>query len=88
LPGDVRQRIRRTIDDLAQEARPPTSKGLTLPEGLDTRIRTEWEVRRIKLDDWRIVYAISETWREIAVLSVRQRPPYDYEDLDDLLVEL
>jgi mRNA interferase RelE/StbE len=88
LPGDVRQRIRRAIDDLAQEARPPTSKGLALPEGLDARIRTEWEARRIKLDDWRIVYAINETWREIAVLSVRQRPPYDYEDLDDMLAEL
>lgn len=88
LPGDVRQRVRRAIDDLAQEARPPTSKGLTLPEGLDSKIRTEWEVRRIKLDDWRIVYAVSEAWHEIAVLSVRQRPPYDYHDLADLLAEL
>ncbi len=88
LPGDVRQRIRRAIDDLAQDARPPASKGLTLPEGLATRIRTEWEARRIKLEDWRIVYAVSETWHEIAVLSVRQRPPYDYDDLADLLGEL
>lgn len=87
LPGDIRQRIRRAIDDLAQEARPPTSKGLTLPEGLDNKISTEWEARRIKLDDWRIVYVVSETWHEIAVMSVRQRPPYDYDDLADLLAE-
>jgi hypothetical protein len=28
------------------------------------------------------------TWHEITVLSVRQRLPYDCEDLDDLLTEL
>lgn len=88
LPGDVRQRVRRAIDDLAQEARPPTSRGLTLPEGLDTTIKTEWEARRIKLDDWRIVYVVSETWHEIGVLSLRPRPPYDYDDLAELLAEL
>lgn len=88
LPGDVRQRIRRAIDDLAQDARPPASNTLTLPDAVSAGIRTEWEARRIKLDDWRIVYAVSETWHEIAVLSIRQRPPYDYDDLADLFAEL
>jgi len=84
----MRQRIRRAIDELAQDPRPPTSEALTLPDSLDARIKAEWEARRIKLDDWRVVYAISETWHEIAVLSVGQRPPYDYEDLEDVLAEL
>lgn len=88
LPGTMRQRIRRAIDELAQEPRPSTSEALTLPDSVDVRIKVEWETRRIKLDDWRIVYAISETWREVAVLSVRQRPPYSYEDLEALLAEL
>ena len=88
LPGNIRQRIRYAIDELAQEPRPSTSEALTLPDSVDVRIKAEWETRRIKLDDWRIVYAISETWQEIAVLSVRQRPPYNYEDLETLLAEL
>lgn len=88
LPGDMRQRIRRAIDDLAQDARPTASSILTLPDAVDVGTRTEWEARRIKLDDWRIVYAVSETWREVAVLSIRQRPPYDYDDLDDLFADL
>lgn len=51
LPGDMRRRIRRAIDDLAQEPRPPTSDALTLPDTVDARIVTEWEARRIRLDD-------------------------------------
>ena len=88
LPGNMRQRIRYAIDELAREPRPSTSQTLSLPDSEDARIKAEWEARRIKLDDWLIVYAISETWQEITVLSLRQRPPYDYEDLEALLAEL
>jgi len=48
----------------------------------------EWEVRRIRLADWRVVYAVNETWQEIAVLTIRKRPLYDYADLEGLLAEL
>jgi hypothetical protein len=40
------------------------------------------------MDNWRIIYAVNETWHEVAILSVQQRPPYDYGDLDLLLSEL
>lgn len=88
LPGHVRQRIKRTIDDLSQTPRPAKSRVLRLSAEVDSSIKSEWEVRRIRLEDWRVVYAINETWQEIAVLTVQRRPPYDYEDLEILLSEL
>ena len=88
LPGQVRQRIKRTIDDLGQTPHPARSKELRLPDEAGSFVTTEWEIRRIRLDDWRIVYAVSETWEEIAVLTIQKRPPYDYEDLELLLSEL
>ena len=88
LPGQVRQRVKRVLDNLGQEPRPAKSKALRLPDTVKSSIRMEWEVRRIRLADWRVVYAVNETWQEIAVLTIRKRPPYDYADLEGLLVEL
>jgi hypothetical protein len=72
------------LNDLAQNPRPAESQVLQLPD----TIRTEWEVRRIRLESWRIVYAVNETWQEVGVLTIQQRPPYNYEDLELLLSEL
>ena len=84
LPGQVRQRIKRIIDDLEQNPRPAESEALELPD----TIQTEWEARRIRLENWRVVYAVNEIWQEIGVLTIQKRPPYDYEDLELLLSEL
>jgi mRNA-degrading endonuclease RelE of RelBE toxin-antitoxin system len=84
LPGYIRQQIKRIVDELRNEARPAQSKPLVLSD----TIQIEWEVRRIRIDAWRIVYAISETWQEVAVLTIQKRPPYDYEDLEELLAGL
>jgi mRNA interferase RelE/StbE len=84
LPGHIRQRIKQLIDDLQQNPRPAESEALTLP----VTIKTEWEARRIKIEHWRIVYAVNETWQQIGVLTIQKRPPYDYEDLQLLLSEL
>jgi mRNA interferase RelE/StbE len=84
LPGQVRQRIKRIIDDLGQNPRPAESEVLELPG----TVQTEWEARRIRLENWRVVYAVNETWQEIGVLTIQKRPPYDYEDLELLLSEL
>lgn len=43
------------------------------------------ELRRIRLDDWRIVYLIDEAESAVGVLTVRQRPPYDYADLTEVV---
>ncbi len=91
----MRQRVRRAIAALADEPRPAESKALVRPiqeEPIDaqgTAVHTEdqplepaHELRRIRLDRWRIVYAITETDQAIDVLAVRKRPPYDYGDFN------
>jgi len=32
-----------------------------------------------------VVYAVSEDEQTVSILAVRKRPPYDYQDLLDLL---
>jgi mRNA interferase RelE/StbE len=46
------------------------------------------EVRRLRLDEWRVIYVVDEEWSEVGVLAVRKRPPYDYSDLSALLASL
>lgn len=87
LPGHIRQRIKRTIDQLAERPRPARSKKLKLPDNVSPHIKTEWEVRRVRLEDWRIIYAINENWLEVAILTIQKRPPYDYQDLEMLIAE-
>ena len=81
LPGNIRQRIRRAIQDLSDNPRPSQSKRLDLPD-------FEAELWRLRLDNWRILYAIDESEGIVDVLAVRKRPPYDYGDLEELLEEL
>ncbi|NJO41158.1 MAG: type II toxin-antitoxin system RelE/ParE family toxin [Cyanobacteria bacterium CRU_2_1] len=81
LPGMMRQRIRRMIDELAENPRPHNSIAMQTSKPLNV------EPRRIRVDDWRILYVIDETWQEVSVIAIRQRPPYDYEDLVELLAE-
>ena len=81
LPGNVRQRVKRAIDRLADDPRPSQSKMLKVPD-------VEYELRRLRLDRWRIVYAITEVEKYVDVLAVRKRPPYDYGDLEALLEEI
>lgn len=101
LPGHMRQRVRRAIAALADEPRPAESKALARPvqeEAIDPQdtaasaeeqsLESAHELRRIRLDRWRIVYAITETDQAIDVLAVRKRPPYDYGDLERLLSEI
>ena len=78
LPGHVRQRVRRAIGSFAEDPRPPKSKTLEIT-GVPA------EVRRPRLDRWRILYAITESDAAVDVLGVRKRPPYDYGDLSGLL---
>ncbi len=81
LPGHMRQRVKRAIDSLADNPRPVKSKALDVPE-------LESEIRRLRLEQWRIVYAITEADSIVDILTVRKRPPYDYGDLEELLREV
>lgn len=77
----MRQRVRRAVDSLADEPRPDRSRSLDLP-GLDA------DLRRLRIESWRIIYAVSDDDRTVKVLGVRKRPPYRYEDLADLIAKL
>ena len=78
LPGTMRQRVRKKVDALAEDPRPPKSKKLDVPD-------LQAEVWRLRLDRWRVVYAITENEKTVDILAVRKRPPYDYGDLEALL---
>jgi mRNA-degrading endonuclease RelE of RelBE toxin-antitoxin system len=56
LPGNIRQRVKRAIQELATHPRPSQSKPLTTSTA-------EQEIRRLRLDNWRIIYAIRESDR-------------------------
>lgn len=85
LPGHVRQRVRRAIDDLVCEPRPAASRAMDVT-GLDLPIGIE--LRRLRMETWRILYAINEEAGWVWILGIRRRPPYAYEDLADVVAQL
>jgi mRNA-degrading endonuclease RelE of RelBE toxin-antitoxin system len=85
LPGKVRQRIKKEINSFARNPRPPTSRPLDT-EGLE--IPTQVEIRRSRLENWRIVYVVNDAERLVWVLTIQQRPPYNYEDLAEFATRL
>ncbi len=82
LPGNVKQRARQAITGLGEDPRPADSREMR------TAANVAIETRRLRLDRWRILYVVDDDWEEIGILAVRRRPPYDYDDLDDLLREI
>lgn len=85
LPRNVRQRVRRQIDALAGRPRPRNSRRL---ETGPVVLATGTEIWRVRLDRWRIVYAVNDIERWVWVLGIYRRPPYKYEDLADLASRL
>ena len=43
------------------------------------------EPRRIRLEAWRVICVVEEREALVTVLTVRKRPPYQYEDLEELI---
>lgn len=84
LPGNMRQRMIRTLQALKQEPRPHNSQPLdTVKAGIE--LEPGVELRRIRMGSWRVVYLIEEEWKLISVLAIRKRPQYQYDDLDELI---
>jgi mRNA-degrading endonuclease RelE of RelBE toxin-antitoxin system len=77
-PGNVRQRLKRAMKALCQNPRPAGSKALNWPV-------EHFEPRRLRIGEWRIIYAVDDDAQWVWVLAVRKRPPYDYGDLAELL---
>lgn len=63
LDGDTLERIRRAIRGLANEPRPPGYKKLSGYENL----------YRIRVSDWRIIYAIEDDQLIVLILEVSPR---------------
>jgi len=84
LPGNIRQRVWHHIRALEQEPHPHHSEGLD-PFKAGIELDPSIELRRLRVDSWRVVYLIEEEWRFITVLAVRKRPPYQYGDLTELI---
>lgn len=80
LPGFVRQRVKKAIDALAENSHPPKSRELS-------QAHVRREVRRLRIENWRIVYAVDVEEKTIDVIAVRKRPPYNYDDLAELIAE-
>jgi mRNA interferase RelE/StbE len=82
LPGNFRQRVRDIINGLAQNPRLHYSRALNVT---NLEIPDDIELRRIRLDKWRLIYAVNDKQKWVWVWGVRKRPPYDYEDLEDMI---
>jgi mRNA interferase RelE/StbE len=85
LPGAVRQRLARLITSLADGPRPHRTRALDVSA---LNVPPKIEIRRFRLDRWRLVYAINEVEGWVWVLGLYRRPPYDYDDLEELLARL
>ena len=80
-PGNVRQILKRAMHDMGSDPRPAGSKELDWPS-------ETFQPRRLKIRNWRIIYAVDDAAHWVWVLAVRKRPPYDYGDLGELLGRL
>jgi len=85
LPGNIRQWIKRAIEDLEKDPYPSTSKSL---DTTDLDVPPDFEFRRLRLEHWRVLYAINEKDGLVWVLAIHRRPPYKYEDLPELVSKL
>jgi len=81
VPGNMRQRVRRAVTGLRDDPYPTHSRRLAHDVGPGR------ELWRLRFDAWRVVYLLEREFDAVYVLAVRRRPPYQYEDLSDLLVE-
>lgn len=79
LPGHIRSRVRRSVVDLQNQSALPQSKALR------TDLSGSRELRRARIDDWRLIYLIDSELSVIYVLAVRRRPPYSYGDISALV---
>ncbi len=85
LPGNVRQRVKRILDGLSVNPRPSSSKILDVS---DLDIPKTIEIRRVRLEHWRILYAVNNQEGWVWALGIYRRPPYQYEDLQELVSRL
>ena len=84
LPGNMRQRVIRALRQLERDPRPHNSRPL---DAQKAGIAPEpgAELLRIRMASWRIIYLIDKELALVTVLAIRKRPPYQYDDLRELV---
>lgn len=86
LPGNMRQRVLGLLKALSSQPRPDSSKQMdTL--NLGGELPSSIGLYRIRVESWRVVYVVEEDLQLLTVLTVRKRPPYQYDNLRELLSE-
>jgi mRNA-degrading endonuclease RelE of RelBE toxin-antitoxin system len=76
LPGNYRQRFRRILESLPDDPYPTGSVPLrhSLPGG-----------RKIRLDQWRLIYQVDKEAQILYVLAIRRKTgPETYQDLPEV----
>jgi mRNA interferase RelE/StbE len=74
LPGNLRQRVKRILQDLRRNPRPP------IAEDLRAKLAGHY---KIKLGDWRIVYHIDDDVVVVIVLKVGKKSgPEFYQNIN------
>jgi hypothetical protein len=68
------------MEGLVTQPSPSISKTLDI-QGL--AVAEQIENRSLRFENWRVIYAINDVEKWVWVLAIRQRPPYDYEDVTD-----
>lgn len=66
LPGDIRQRVKRTLAGLCIEPRPANASELT------DELARLW---RVKLEEYRIIYSIDDDIVAVEIVRVAKRTP-------------
>jgi mRNA interferase RelE/StbE len=84
LPGNMRQRVIRALRSLEQNPRPYNSRPLDAAKA-GIALESGTALLRIRMASWRIIYLVEEEWALVSVLAIRKRPPYQYDDLDELV---
>ena len=72
MPGRLQQEAAQIILDLRYAPQPPESGSLGREYG---------DLRRIKLDGWRILYKVYARDRVVKVISVEKRGPETYQNI-------
>lgn len=85
LPGYARSWVRQTIDLLATQPRPSDSKPL---DTSDLEVPAGIELRRIRHQGWRLIYAVNDDEQWVWLWGVKRRPPYNYQDLPNFVQRL
>jgi len=86
LPGNAHALIFHTLQSLENDAHPSSSKGMRSIKGF--KMPKGVELRRLRINRWRLVYVVEPDLSLVTVLAVRKRPPYQYKDLEELLKEV